>query len=100
MMRDIDQLGAKLEEQFKVSEELVLSQNKVRELKDALKLQKQENNSLDSMIKTKEAAIERVVKDSHHLKKRISWITQLKQTQIRQLKSDLDHLRNQLSSDL
>ena len=91
-MRDIDELSAKLESQFRLSEDLASTQNKARELKDSLKLQRQENSALLSQVKTHQDACQKAVKESLHLKKRINWITQLKQSQIRQLKSDLVHL--------
>ena len=79
MVREVDSLNARLEDQFKVTEELATAQNKVRELKDALKLQKQEATSLDSLVKAKDLALDRAGKETHQLKKRINWITQLKQ---------------------
>ena len=75
MVREVDSLNARLEDQFKVSEELATSQNKARELKDALKLHKQEAASLDSLVKAKDMALERAAKEALQLKKRITWVT-------------------------
>ena len=75
MVREVDTLNSRLADQFKVSEELATSQNKARELKDALKLHKQEAASLDSLVKTKDMALERAAKEAVQLKKRITWVT-------------------------
>ena len=105
-MRDIEQLNAKLDDQFKVSERIsdlqgteVRAQEVIRELKDALKLQKQENAALDNLIKQKEDHLDRALKDTRQLKKRINWVTQLKQSQIRSLKGEIQNLKKSFAAD-
>ena len=51
LLRDIDQLNGKLDDQYRANEDLSGSVNKVRELKDAIKQLKQENASLESLVK-------------------------------------------------
>jgi len=85
---------------MRTSEELYQSANKVRELKDAMKMIKQENVSLASLVRQREAQVEGAVRDSKHLQKRINWITSLKQSQIRGLKGDFNHLKRALCDDL
>ena len=55
---------------------------------------------MDSLVKSKDAMVDKVLKDSKQLKKRITWVTQLKQSQVRNLKADLQHLKRMFADDL
>ena len=48
---------------------------------------------LEAHLKSYESQIERDAREAKQLKKRINWVTQLKQTQIRSLHGELQSLK-------
>ena len=85
-MSEIKQLDSKLEEQFRLTEQLAearsqhsCNQQVITELKNTIMGQKQENASQESVILSKDAALANKDRDMHHLIKRVNWVTQMKQ---------------------
>lgn len=82
---EIELLKAKLDESFKVSEQIeevkgceARALETIRELKNSLKIQKQETFALENLVKERDSSLEKGQKDTVQLKRRVTWVTQLK----------------------